>query len=319
MGKYCKSCGHAIDDLNFKSCPYCGCKLEYIQIENKTLDFQNKIEQRNQNYKKIYATISDDELNNLFKQTKNYHYSTKEQIVNYLVDDSDSDYLQALTYMNNQEYDKAIAIFDSLVDLAKSEHILIEKGICHYNLNQIEESFVCYNKALIINPLNVSLLDIIATLHFDLENYQDAIDCCDKIIEIDSDYPGIWTLKSKIYFNLAKLTSNIMECIFLLNKSLICLDNDSTSDYNDCDYWFHKSRIYEEMGEYNNMLYCYDKCIEINPHLDIIWNKKGTYFLNQGDVDKALIHFDKAIKINPNDVSYWENRELCLEHKKKND
>lgn len=315
MGKYCKSCGHAIDDLQFKLCPYCGCKLDYIQIENKTLDFQNKIEQRNQNYKKIYATISGDELNNLFKQTKNYHYSTKEQIVNYLVDESDSDYLQALTYMNNHEYDKAIEIFDSLVNLAKSEHILIEKGICHYNLNQIDEAFACYNKALIINPLNVALLDRIAALHFDLENYLDAMDCCDKIIEIDSDYPGIWTLKSKIYCNLSKLTNNIMECMFLLNKSIICLDNDSTSDYNDSNYWFHKSRIYEEMSEYDNMIACYDKCIEINPDLDIIWNKKGTYFLNHGDVDKALIHFDKAIKINPNNVSYWENRDLCLKHK----
>lgn len=279
--------------------------------ENENLEFQNKIQEYEQEYK-ISVSLSDDEIDEWLKEYKDYHYSTKEQVENFFVDVSSPKFALGMRYYYNQQLTIALKIFDNLVEFSKSEEVWVQKGLCHYYLNQMDEAFSAFDKALMINPLNVALLFFIAVRHSELNNYQDILTYSDKILEIDPNYPDAWALKSKAHIGLANLSNNMNERKSLLTEALIFLENDPAWNPENNDYWFLKARILEELGEYEEELNCYNECIKLNPNDAEAWNRKGIYFLNQENYEDALNCLDKAIKIDNNAI-YWENKGKTLE------
>lgn len=112
----------------------------------------------------------------------------------------------------------------------------------------------------------------------------------------------------------------------------------------DCSiYWQKKGEILDIMGEYEEALFAYKKCVEINPkksrvcynvgnllatnlgkyseaieyfdmateiepNFDIAWVCKGSAYGDLKKPDEAIKCFDKAININPNNPTVWSNK-----------
>ena len=284
--------------------------------ENKNFEIQKKIEEREKRYKRMYVSMSDTEFDDWMERTRDNHFKTKDQLINYVVDVADPDFHQALDYFNNQEYKEALKIFDSLVNVSKSEVVWIQKGLCHSYLNQDDERVKCYNMGLKINPLNVGILYIFAASNYDSRDYQDALNYCNKILEIDPQHNNALTLKHNVNLNLALLSNNHYEREELLKDSKIWIDKSLKENPNDGELWFQKARIHNAYGEYKNMIKCYNKCIKFNPDADGAWFNKGLYYMNEGEnSSEALNCFNKAIIINPNEAKYFENKGYCLERR----
>jgi len=76
--------------------------------------------------------------------------------------------------------------------------------------------------------------------------------------------------------------------------------------------WYNKGCSLLESGNFKQALDCFDKALEINPHLSEPWNNKGLCLANLGKYNEAIAFYDKALKINPEKANAWNNKGVVL-------
>lgn len=69
---------------------------------------------------------------------------------------------------------------------------------------------------------------------------------------------------------------------------------------------------YKMLGEYEKVLECYDKTIELEPTNMLSWKAKANYLSGHARHDEALECWDKAIELNPTNSQYWVGKAGCL-------
>ncbi len=111
---------------------------------------------------------------------------------------------------------------------------------------------------------------------YNLGRYEEAIECYNKAIEIDSSYASAWYRKGLCFYNLGK-----------------------EAEWNDDE---DKEKEY-----YDKAIKCYNTAIKIEPKNPEYWISKGKIL--EGSLyeclEKAAECYDKAIKLEPNSGYYW--------------
>ncbi len=169
-----------------------------------------------------------------------------------------------------------------------------------------------------------------------MENYDEAIICCDKALEIDSKIMEVWVTKGIAYVNVGKYIEAI-ECfdkaleinpnfIYALSnkghnltalkkydEAIECYDKALEIDPNFISAWSGKGDALFESGKLEKATKCYDKIIEINPNdEERIWNKKGGRFYSLKKYDEAVYCYTKALEVDSSYASTWRNKGLVL-------
>ena len=278
-------------------------------------------QEREQLYKSIYVSITDEKLNDLKEELKRFNYTTKEQYANYLFDISNSEFDKAMNYIDSEKYYDAISILYNLAENSKSEYIWYLMGKYYHKIpiNEIDiydslyffDARFCFKKAIEINPLNIEVKLKLLELDYEEQNKYSVLNLCDEILNIDPKWAEAWILKGKI------ISDEKYYSVDGLKETIQFFDNALEIEPNNIEPWLCKAKVYNKLFKFSKMLECYDNILSINPKHDETWNNKGKYYGNKlKDYDNALIYFDKAIEINPNVSSYWRNKGLCHEIKK---
>ena len=71
---------------------------------------------------------------------------------------------------------------------------------------------------------------------------------------------------------------------------------------------------YKMLGEYEKVLECYDKTIELEPTNMLSWKAKANYLSGHARHDEALECWDKAIELNPTESWPWNYKVDLLLH-----
>ncbi len=87
---------------------------------------------------------------------------------------------------------------------------------------------------------------------YSLGKYNEAIECYDKSIEIDSNNPVVWNNKGLALNLLGKY-----------NEAIASYDNSIKIDPNDADVWNNKGLALNALGNDNEAKKCYDKSREL--------------------------------------------------------
>ena len=163
-------------------------------------------------------------------------------------------------------------------------------------------------------------------------NYEEAIECVDKSLEIDPKHAGAWRFKGMTLIRLGKAP----EALQCFNKAL---EIDPKHHPNVVYVWSLKGILLDKMGMApTEVLFCYDKALEIDPnHVPtwsrgvplveapeykrvktaveekdvsrqqdtqpqdaLTWAQRGARFGKSGNYEKAVECFDKALEIAPN-------------------
>ena len=131
--------------------------------------------------------------------------------------------------------------------------------------------------------------------------YAEAIQCYDRVLEIDPNYANAWNNKGLALDNLRRY-----------NEAIACYDRALEIDPNHATTWSNKGNTLHSLGRSAEAIACYDRALEIDPNHADAWNNKGTTLGFLGNHAEALTCFNQALEIDPNDLLAKENREIAL-------
>ena len=115
------------------------------------------------------------------------------------------------------------------------------------------------------------------------KNYEDAIKCYDKAIELNPNGTVAYNNKGNVLEKMQKYEDAI-KCY----DKVIELNPNGTAAYN------NKGVVLKTMQKYEDAIKCYDKAIELNPNSALYYCNRGVVYHSLNIYNKALEDFDQA-------------------------
>jgi tetratricopeptide (TPR) repeat protein len=128
-----------------------------------------------------------------------------------------------------------------------------------------------------------------------------AIEYCNKTIELDPASTRSWTTKGEVLNCLDKYDEAIKACNEAISK-----------DPKYAAAWNNKGFALGYLEKYDEAIKAFDEAIRLDPNYADAWANKGFILNRQGKYDKAIKAFDEAIRLDPKDAGAWGNKGAAL-------
>ncbi|MEG4144703.1 tetratricopeptide repeat protein, partial [Microcoleus sp. Pol12B5] len=139
-----------------------------------------------------------------------------------------------------------------------------------------------------------------------LKRRDEALECLDKAIEIDSDYARAWTYKGNVFNSLERY-----------EEALVFYDEAIKIDNNDKLAWYWRGILLNKLKRYDEALESYDRAIALDANYKLAWAKRGDVLDNLKRYEEALKSFDRAIELDANYQWAWVVRGHVLNNLKR--
>ena len=219
----------------------------------------------------------------------------------------------ACIYIDLKEYDKAIHIFEDIVNEIKNKNdsvladVYFGLGLCHDNLCQKELAIENYEAAIKYGYNNPDCYYFLAYLYDEEEKDKDsfetkrAIECLEKAINLAPDYVYSYVCLGNIY---ARCEDNEKALKCFLKSLELDKDNVTNSNYN-------VAVTYDVLGKKEEALkYYLEELKAPNPFKAVYYNL-GILYKDMKKYDESLQYYLKAIELDKEDFNAWYNL-ACL-------
>ncbi|WP_068816314.1 tetratricopeptide repeat protein [Phormidesmis priestleyi] len=142
-----------------------------------------------------------------------------------------------------------------------------------------------------------SLFSNLGSLLNDIERYQDALDCCEKALELWEGSALTFSRKGHVLFNLKRYE----EALESYQKAI-------DLDPKDVNAWINRGAALGRLERYEEALESYQKAIDLDPKDVNAWINRGAALGRLERHEEALESYQKAIDLDPKDVNAWINR-----------
>jgi len=171
-----------------------------------------------------------------------------------------------------------------------------------------DEALQACNKAIELRPdYAIAWGNKGSTLHR-LGRYDEALQAYNKAIELDPDHPELWNGKGSTLNDLGRYD----EALQAYNKA-IELDPDYANP------WANKGTALSHLNRDDEALQACNKAIELDPDLAVAWSSKGNELSCLGRYDEALQACNKAIELDPDLPEARVNKGTALLHLRRYD
>ncbi|WP_309737725.1 tetratricopeptide repeat protein, partial [Chamaesiphon sp. OTE_20_metabat_361] len=134
-----------------------------------------------------------------------------------------------------------------------------------------------------------------------MEKYLEAISCCNRAIEIQSDYHEAWFTKGIILVELGRY----QEAIASYDLAIDIAPNDYRC-------WYNRGVVIYKVRRFEETIASYDRAIELKPDLYQAWYNRGIALGDLGRYTNAISSYDRSIEIKPDNYQIWDNRGKAL-------
>ena len=141
-------------------------------------------------------------------------------------------------------------------------------------------------------------------------NVQQAIASLDRALEIDPEYLPARQLKSQV---LTMLGNVAFEEEGDFDAALACYEMALENFPRDAFAWFSKGVTLGGCERHEEAIACYEKAAEIEPKRAITWYNRGCCLQAIGHVEEAIASYGKAIEIEPEDPDAHVNQGRLLD------
>ncbi|MDR2205125.1 MAG: tetratricopeptide repeat protein [Flavobacteriaceae bacterium] len=162
------------------------------------------------------------------------------------------------------------------------------KGSEHFSKGEYQEAIECYDKAIDINPDYAEAYNNKGSALGILGKYEEAIECYDKAIELKPD-------NAEAYYNKGITLSYLGK----YQEAVECYDKAIELKPDNAEVYINKGNALSNLGKHQEAIKCFDKAIDLNPDYAEAYYNKGNALGNLGKYQEALKCFDKAIALNP--------------------
>ncbi len=126
---------------------------------------------------------------------------------------------------------------------------------------------------------------------FDAENYEEALLCFNKAVELEPTNGEFWKNKGAVLEELEKS-----------EDALVCYDKAVQLEPTNGEFWKTKGLMLQVQNKSEEALQCFDKAVELEPTNARAWAYKGMSESELGRNEEASIHMDKASELDPSDA-----------------
>ena len=154
-----------------------------------------------------------------------------------------------------------------------------------------------YNYSSIMNCFELNDQGIDA---LEKKDYEKALDCFKKSLEVNEDYLVAW-------HNMGNAYGKLMQ----FENALKCYDKRLESDSMDTDTLTQKGLTLKKLEKMDSAIDIFDEIISIDPFDTAPWINKGTIFESQNNLEKAIECYDKALEIEPDKILAWSNKRIA--------
>ncbi|XP_049789360.1 stress-induced-phosphoprotein 1 isoform X2 [Schistocerca nitens] len=168
-----------------------------------------------------------------------------------------------------------------------------------YKKKKFEEALNHYNKAVELDPTDMTFLNNIAAVYFEQKEYKKCIEQCEKAIEIGRENRADFKLIAKAFTrigNAHKKLGDLYSAKTAFEKSM--------SEFRNPEVKALLSNVEREIKELERKAY-------IDPAKAEEEKEKGNELFKNGNYAEAVKHYTEAIKRNPDDPKLYSNRAAC--------
>ncbi len=197
--------------------------------------------------------------------------------------------------------DELIQGLEEKVQVTNASKDWEELGLCLLGVRRYEETIVCWDKALTLNPESTMAWIGKGTALSSLGRYEEALPYWDKALALDPESADTWNDKGIVLGNLKRY-----------EKALSCLDKALALDPKSAEAWNNKGVALNHLKHYEKALSCLGKALALDPKSAEAWSNKGIALGNLKRYEKALSCLDKALALDPESADTWNNKGIVL-------
>jgi len=176
-----------------------------------------------------------------------------------------------------------------------------EQGNEHYKKREFDKALECYSKAIELDPLDITFRTNKAAVYFEQKDFDNCIKECEKAIEVGRENHADYKLVAKAMSRMAsayKQKGDLYNARTYFQKSL--------TEHRIPDTLTKLSEVEKVLKEKERAAY-------IDPEKSVDEKNKGNAFFTKGDYPNAIKHYNEAIKRNPEDAKIYSNRAVCYQ------
>ncbi|GFT94259.1 hypothetical protein NPIL_274991 [Nephila pilipes] len=176
-----------------------------------------------------------------------------------------------------------------------------DKGNELYKERKFEEALAQYDKAIELDPVEMTFLTNKAAVYFELKDYDTCIKECEKAVEVGKENRADFKKIAKAYSRMAAAYMKL-------------------KDYYKAKTYYQKSLTEHRTRDTINKLSEVEKLIKeeekkkyIDPEKALEAKNKGKECFQKGDYPGAMKHYTEAILRDPDDAILYSNRAACYQ------
>lgn len=188
---------------------------------------------------------------------------------------------------------------DNLPEEKKAARREKEAGNEAYKKKNFTEALEHYNKAIELDPTDITYLNNVAAVYFEQKEYEKCIEQCEKAIEIGRENRADFKLIAKAFTRIGNAYKKL-------------------ENWKQAKVYYEKSMSEHRTPEIKTLLSDIDRKIkeaEKKAYIDPVKAEEEKELGNQkfkdGDYAAAVKHYSEAVKRNPDDPKYYSNRAAC--------
>ena len=146
-------------------------------------------------------------------------------------------------------------------------------------------------------PLSANVLRMQGNAYYYAEQYQDAKDIYDRILNLNPNDPTLLNDRGVTYVKMGKHKEALAD----FNRSLELSPDDSNTLSN-------RGRTYDELGKYEEALTDYNRSLELRPDHPDTLNNRGITYRKIGKYKEALAGYNRSLELRPDHPVTLNNR-----------
>jgi tetratricopeptide (TPR) repeat protein len=199
--------------------------------------------------------------------------------------------------IEQKDYVSALEYAEKLVASRGEARDWVEKGRCLNSLERYDEALECLEKAIEIDSNYARAWANRGDVLESLKRYDEALVSYERAIELDEYHPWHWAKRGYLLNNLKHY-----------EEALESFDMAIELDEDDPWAWVQRGDVLDNLQRYEEALESCDRALELDANYQWAWAVGGIVLNNLKRYDEALVSFDRAIELDENDPWAWVKR-----------